>query len=406
MADISKINVNGQIYEIKDSVARSLAQNGSEGSVNLGKEYEINVLNPPSDTGLLPYVFNGDVTANTQRVQAMLDYIGQHEKNYMESGMSLYTGYNYTIVFPTGTYVFNTQLEFKGHYLTILGRRAIIQTTHNNSAFHFADGAGWFTTIEGFTFDRVYNGIWFDFYNLEMGSTRILDCWFLDNQNEAIHINKQSLIGVVRDCRFHKCGYVLYFDNVDKMIFEGNWVSEKPRWKNKDASIIAKSMRLLCQDNLWVPYPAESGVTESAYINAHCTVRCFNNLFGGEVGSKPVMNVMCQFDYTNKLILPVIEVSDSEALWCIQDYTVLRLFALPAGIIVKGNYGFADNQVVAKWGNGVDTSTAITKVDDMLQIDISMNGGFRTTRANGENGIYLIPTELNRFLYNFNKFNN
>ena len=113
---------------------------------------------------------------------------------------------------------------------------------------------------------------------------------------------------------------------------------------------------------------------------------------------------MCQFDYTNKLILPVIEVSDSEALWCIQDYTVLRLFALPAGIIVKGNYGFADNQVVAKWGNGVDTSTAITKVDDMLQIDISMNGGFRTTRANGENGIYLIPTELNRFLYNFNKF--
>ena len=31
MADISKINVNGQIYEIKDSVARSLAQNGSEG---------------------------------------------------------------------------------------------------------------------------------------------------------------------------------------------------------------------------------------------------------------------------------------------------------------------------------------------------------------------------------------
>ena len=95
------------------------------------------------------------------------------------------------------------------------------------------------------------------------------------------------------------------------MIFEGNWVSEKPRWKNKDASIIAKSMRLLFQDNLWVPYPAQSGVTETAYINAYCTVRCFNNLFGGEVGSKPVMNVLCQFDYTNKLILPVIVPPDN-----------------------------------------------------------------------------------------------
>ena len=83
MSDINKIDVNGQVYEIEDIIARSLAQNGSGGSVNVGKEYEINVLNPPSDTGLLPYVFGGDVVANTKRVQAMLDYIGQHERNYM-----------------------------------------------------------------------------------------------------------------------------------------------------------------------------------------------------------------------------------------------------------------------------------------------------------------------------------
>lgn len=38
-------------------------------------EYKINVLSPPAKTGLLPYVVGGNVTTNTQRLQAMLNYL-------------------------------------------------------------------------------------------------------------------------------------------------------------------------------------------------------------------------------------------------------------------------------------------------------------------------------------------
>lgn len=38
-------------------------------------ENKINVLAPPAKTGLLPYVIGGDITTNTQRLQAMLNYL-------------------------------------------------------------------------------------------------------------------------------------------------------------------------------------------------------------------------------------------------------------------------------------------------------------------------------------------
>lgn len=38
-------------------------------------EYRINVLSPPAKTGLLPYVIGGNITTNTQRLQAMLNYL-------------------------------------------------------------------------------------------------------------------------------------------------------------------------------------------------------------------------------------------------------------------------------------------------------------------------------------------
>ena len=38
-------------------------------------ELKINVLEPPSHTGLLPYVVGGDITTNTKRLQAMLQFL-------------------------------------------------------------------------------------------------------------------------------------------------------------------------------------------------------------------------------------------------------------------------------------------------------------------------------------------
>lgn len=405
----NKPNENNGSYDdsaIKENIKQissQLEHNTDDITKIVNKVYEINVLNPPIETGLKAYVFNGDITENTNRIQAIFDYISKTELSYKNEGMSIYTGYNYKVKFPTGVYRFDSQINCKGRYLTIEGERAIIQTTHTDKTFYFSGGAGWNLTIKGFTFDRVYDAIWFDYYNLEMGSTRIYDCWFIDIENEAIHIDKQSQIGVVRDCKFHKCGYVLYHKSVDRMIFEDNWISEKPRWKNKDASIIAKGMRLIYRNNLWVPYPTESGVMEPACINAYNTVKVIDCHFGGEPGSKAVINVMeeCQVsNSTSTSFLPVIEVSNCDVLYNVRDYTVIRLFALPANLIVRGNLGFADNTVIAKWGEGVDSATIIEASKLYCQIDISLNNGHQV-----KNGVLdKIPSELNQFLYDFGKF--
>ena len=370
----------------------------------LDSRREIDVLNPPPSTGLLPYVMGGDVSENTRRIQAIFSYVASEQYSYKAEGMSIYTGYTYTVKFPTGTYVFDAQINCGGSYLTIEGSRAIIQTTHKDKTFYFASGAGWNVTIQGFTFDRVYDAIWFDYYNLEMGSTRIYDCWFIDVENEAIHIDKQSQIGVVRDCKFHKCGYVLYCKSVDRMIVEDNWISEKPRWKNKDASIIARGMRLIYRNNLWVPYSVVSGVSEAACINAYGTVKVTDSHFGGEPGSKPVINVMegCSTSGSGgNPTLKVIEVSNCDVFYTAASYTAIRLFDLPSNLIVRENLGFADNTVVAKWGNGVDQEAIIEANKSYCQIDISLNNGFQIQAKN----LDIIPDNLKRFLYDYGEYN-
>lgn len=365
--------------------------------------YEIDVTNPPVVTGLLPYEFDGDIAENTARIQAIFNYISNHQLTYKESGMSIYTGYTFKVTFPTGVYIFDKQIELKGNYLILEGKRAIIRTTHRDKTFYLSDRAGWNLEIYGFTFDRVYDGIWIDYYNLEMGNTTIKKCWFIDVENEAIHIDKQSQIAKISECKFHKCGYVLYHANVDRMIFEDNWVSEKPRWKNKDASIIAKGMRLIMKNNLWVPYPAETGVTESAYINASCTVKVIDNHFGGESGSKAVINVMEDIEKPGtggNPNLTVIEISNSDVFYTITGYQAIRLFGLPTNLIVKGNLGFSDNTVICKWGDCVNKESLIESVKSYLQIDINLNNGFQI--KNGS--LDLIPTELKPYLYNYDKY--
>lgn len=48
---------------------------GGGGEVRAPEEFMINVLHPPKETGLDPYVIGGDVTTNTQNLQAILDFL-------------------------------------------------------------------------------------------------------------------------------------------------------------------------------------------------------------------------------------------------------------------------------------------------------------------------------------------
>ena len=367
--------------------------------------YEIDVTNPPAVTGLLPYEFDGDISENTNRIQAIFDYVLRYQISFTSG--SINTGYCYKVKFPSGVYEFDKPIYPKGLYLDIEGNRAILIGRHGGHVLHFKDKNGWNCNIKGLTFKDSVNAIWFDYYNLEMGNTTIEKCWFIDNSGEAIHINKQSQIALIKECKFHLNEYDLYFERVDRCIFEDNWVSIKGRSKNKDASIIAMSTKLIARNNLFVPRRDLAGVTETAYINANCTVKMIDNHFGGEPGARTIVNVLegCRIN-TSSNGNPkgvIIEVSNSDSLFATIDYCAVRLFALPMNLIIKNSYGFVDNTVIAKWGQGVDESAEIKLCQDYCQIDIQMNNGYRIKNPGT---LDLIPKNLKRFLYNPTKYTN
>ena len=372
----------------------------------------IDVTNPPQSTGLAPYETSQSTSVNTQRVQAIFDYIRNNQITYMQAGMSLYTGYSYTVFFPNGTYIFDQTIILGGSYLNISADRAIIQQTgtlgQKPPVFRSTGNNGWQFKIEGLTFDRTGDCIVQENSNLEAGYTRIIDCWFMDAQT-AISINKRSCIVTIEYCKFHKCDYVLIIKNVDRCYFKENWVSEKPRRQNGDASIIcyrdAGGQRLVVENNLFVPYPPEAGVTETAYINAYTSVQCYKNHFGGESGSKAIINVLGQTNFSPSGGAPItIEVDNSADLNCIDGYTVVRLFTLPNRINIRNNSALFDNTVLVKWAESANQTAEIAKFNsrpDFCKINIEGNIGHRMS-LDMENPVAYqpIPKNLRRFLVN------
>lgn len=75
-ADAASASVASSIITDYFSLDVTLTANFTElAEGQTAEEYRINVLNPPKKTGLLPYVIGGNVTTNTQRLQAMLAFL-------------------------------------------------------------------------------------------------------------------------------------------------------------------------------------------------------------------------------------------------------------------------------------------------------------------------------------------
>src|SRR5690606_36915096 len=100
--------------------------------------------------------------------------------------------------------------------------------------------------------------------------------------------------------------------------------------------------------------------------------------YGGEPGSKPVVNVLQQGNITTTGGHVIIEVMNSTDIQTIIDYTVIRLFALPNRITVRNNAGLFDNTVLVKWGAGTNEAAQIARYDASpayCKIDIEGNIG-------------------------------
>lgn len=339
------------------------------------------------------------IADDTNAFQAAFDFIESQQISYKEEDMSLYTGNSFELIIPKGIYNITSTILIKGSYLSIKGERPIFQTPSHTFPVFLAQGInGWQFDCDGVTFDRTGDAFKFESSNLEAGQTNFTNCWFIDVQGTAIDLNKQSQIATIKKCKFHKCDYVLKHENVDRLHFEDNWVSEKPRTISGDASIISKSFQLISKNNLWVPYPAGVGVTETAYVNAYMSFHSENDHYGGEEGSKPVVNVYGE-GVQGTGYPKSISVINSPNMNNVDGYTIVRLFKLPNLIQVSHNVGLFDNTGLIKWAGSANQSGQISRVvkKQFMRIDIVGNVG---ERMNIDPAVPLIPDNLRIFLVN------
>ena len=388
-------NVSNSLNDVSltlDEVDKNIKQLMKESIV-------IDVTNPPED--LMPYDKNETVTENTIRLNKIFDYVSTKTYSERSQGNPLYIGQSYSVYFPMTEILIDNTITVKGPYVSLLGNKTIVRTTTQDfDVFKTTGNNGWQITVDNFQFDKTGRVLVQDNSNLEAGYTYFTRNRLFGTKGEAIKITKQSSIGYIAFNTFQQPEIVLDFDRVDRMYFEKNWVSENIKSVSQSASIIARSMRLMTSGNLWVPYPVtdKETVKETAYINAYCTVMSDNDHYGGEPGSKTIINVMKRSDFSNSSGNPmVISVNNSPNIYPMNDYTAIRLFDLPNKLEFKNNAGLADNTSAIKWSENVNGDELIANFPykNLIKIDISGNVGSAFTRLYSKN---IIPENLKRFL--------
>ena len=393
-------NVQKNVSDSLNNVSLTLEQ--VENNINqlMKESIVIDVTNPPAD--LLPYDESETVTENTNRLNKIFDYVKL--KTYSESsqGTNLYIGQSYTVYFPMTEILIDNTINVKGSYVALLGNKTIIRTTTQEfDVFKTTGNDGWQLTIDDFQFDKTGRVLVQDNTNLEGGYTYFTRNRLFGTKGEAIKITKQSSIGYIAFNTFIQPEIVLDFDKVDRMYFEKNWISENRKSVSQSASIIARSMRLMTSGNLWVPYPVTDAATvkETAYINAYCTVMSDNDHYGGEAGSKTIINVFNNYsNLTDTGGSPMlISIINSPNMYPLNEYTAIRLFSIPNKIEFRNNAGLSDNSYAIKWGANVNGDELIANLTNphLFKIDISGNVGSAFTRLYTKN---IMPNNLKKFL--------
>lgn len=353
-------------------------------------EIEINVLNPPKETGLLPLTMT-DPAEDQLRLQAIFDYVKANEVSYKPNNHQM-TGYSYTVYFPKGIYEWSSSVLAHGNYLIIKGDRAIVRVTDGDYAFKTTGSDGWKLDLDGFSFDRC-NAISQQNDNLEAGRTNIVNCWFYYS-DRAIDLVKQSSHTYIDKCHFYKCVEVGYFDLTDAVYLDKVWINDAGRTIEHPEVIINKT-RMYFNRVFFIP----SGVThpvasdEIAWVRNEYFVRFENCRFSSEPGAMTVVNQYGAASQQTGYNPVGAEILNSEPLAATTGKYVIRLFAMANVLKVSGNQiGPLDTSPIgfSKTYTGLDID-AFTGRYDLVTVDVSGNVG-------QSSGAWNVPVKLKQFI--------
>lgn len=353
-------------------------------------EIEINVLNPPKETDLLPLTMS-DPTEDQLRLQAIFDYVKANEVSYKPNNQQM-TGYSYTVYFPKGIYEWSSSVLAHGNYLIIKGDRAIIRVTDGNYAFKTTGTDGWKLDLDGFSFDRC-NAISQQNDNLEAGRTNIVNCWFYYSKR-ALDLIKQSSHTYIDKCHFYKCEEVGSFELTDAVYFDKVWINDAGRTIEHPEVIINKT-RMYFNDVFFIP----SGVThpvasdEIAWVRNEYFVRFENCRFSAEPGAMTVVNQYGTAGQQAGYNPTGAEILNSEPLASTTGKYVIRLFAMANVLKVSGNQiGPLDTSPIgfSKTYTGLDIDAFAGRYD-LVTVDVSGNVG-------QSSGAWTVPVKLKQFI--------
>jgi hypothetical protein len=242
-----------------------------------------------------------------------------------------------------------------------------------------APGDGWRIYIDGVS---CIGGKFLDIdnNNLDAGLIKIRECRLLECV-QAFDVDAQSSQMVVEDCLLYKCNTIANINACDDFQIIRGWIKEAARTANEQASI-NNSGKLQMQGVLLVP-ASPGAYTETAWINNNYDAalvagggksggvyidRC---RFGGETGSKTIVNNYADADLSYEVIPTGVWITNSE-LYSVNGTTgttrgMIRLFALPNVIFMRGNSGFVDCLPLV-WGTGVTPATEVSGKETYCQI--------------------------------------
>jgi hypothetical protein len=301
-------------------------------------------------------------------IQAAVTASEYFSGNAFDGYSGIYAGYRQKVILPAAKYIIDSTIT-GGPYCNLEGARAIFVAGTSIGTAWAVTGNFWMGRISGIQFINFTNALYINTGNIDTGKTIISECDFLNN-TVALNYNSTSSIGVVEHSKFHNNVKSIINTSCDHFIFKDSWLSDGISANDYDAQIDNYgSMQVL---NL-LHVPIAQTALKTAVINNYFKVECDKCRFGGEPGSRTIINNFAEGGATgiNQRKVSIINCS----LYTSTGDPIV-LYKLPNSVVIKDNMGLTDDVAILSFDTNLTTVAAeITRLGTALSIDVDFNYG-------------------------------
>lgn len=300
------------------------------------------------------------VTDDTAAIQVAIDALSSYSQPSVTGN---YYGISQKLYFPYGRYVISSSLVASNIYLRIEGEGIIIPHASfdlNDFAFDFQV---WQAHIEGFVFNGFDNAVNVYNSNLDRGKIAIKNITVHGGAGDAIKVEAQSTYVGIYDCKFDSPLHALNVVSCDKCVLAGGWLKQAVLTADQDASII--NYGNLTVEKLII-VPATATGSKTAHVNNYGSVKVMDIRFGGETGSKVLVNNYAEADTSSPINPKSVQILNSELYT--PDYAI-RMFKLPNEVVMRDCTGFANIDYLVHFDEALVTlDSELTRVTSNLNI--------------------------------------